>query len=125
MEKINHRRTKKKWRGQCLEVVVTRLVSCLFFTPVGRLLSPVSVSSIGYYCLLVHHINLLILPLLYLYRSTPHSRVFQEEEGGEAKIHQATGGEGQARSADEENEDKSPSKVGCLLLGVVPHGIRI
>ena len=41
------------------------------------------------------------------------------------KIHQSTGGEVQAREADEEYEVESPNEVGCWLLVVVPHGIRI
>ena len=42
----------------------------------------------------------------------------------EAKIHQTTEGEGQARAEDEVNEGESPRKVGCWLLGLGPHGIR-
>ena len=40
------------------------------------------------------------------------------------KIHQPTGGEGQARAADEANEGDSPIKFGCWLLVVGTHGIR-
>ena len=49
---------------------------------------------------------------------------FKKKRGG-AKIHQATGGEGQARAADEENRGDSQSNVGCWLLVVGPHGINI
>ena len=40
-------------------------------------------------------------------------------------MHQATGLEGQVRASDGTNEVDSPSEVGCWLLGVVNHGIRI
>ena len=62
MGRTNHRRMKKKWMGKCLDMVVMRSVSCLLFNPVGQLVSHQSVL----FCLLVHHLNLLILPLLFL-----------------------------------------------------------
>ena len=62
MWQTNQRSTRKKWRGQCLEVVVMRSVSCLLFTPVGRLVSNQSII----FRLLVHHLNLLIIPFLFL-----------------------------------------------------------
>ena len=66
-------------------------VSYLFFTPVGRLVSHHSVI----FPLLDHHLNLLILPFLSLSEYTIF-RLFQEEEGGGAKINQSTGVEVQA-----------------------------
>ena len=38
---------------------------------------------------------------------------FKKKRGGGSKIHQATGGEGQARAAYEENEGDSTSEVDC------------
>ena len=38
----NHRSKKKKWRGKCLEVLVTSSVLCLLFTPMRRLVSRIT-----------------------------------------------------------------------------------
>ena len=55
----------------------------------------VSVSSLGFFCLLVHLLNLLIIPFLSLSEYTIFEIISRRIEGG-AKIHTATGGEGQA-----------------------------
>ena len=69
-----------------------RSVSYLLFTSMGQLVSHHSVI----FFLLVHHLNLLIFPFLSIFHNTLYSIEFQDEEGEEAKIHQATGGEGQS-----------------------------
>ena len=74
----NKRRTKEKWRGQCLEVVVTRSVSCLLFTPVGRLVF----HNLVIFRLLVHHINLLVLPFLSLLEYTVLKSISRIRGGG-------------------------------------------
>ena len=116
----NQRRTKKKWRGNFLEEVAMKSVSCLLFKPMVRLVS----HHLIIFSLLVHHLNLLILPFLSLgvHRI---QKYFKKKRGGKQEIHQATGGEGQTQGADEANEGDSPIEVGCWLLGVGPHGIRI
>ena len=75
--RTNQRRTKKKWGGQCLEVVVTRSVSCLLFTPMGILVSHYLVI----FRLLIHHQKLLILPFL----SLPEYTVFKSISRGRGK----------------------------------------
>ena len=54
--------------------------------PVVYSCGKVSISSLGFFCLLVILLNLLILLFLSLSRILPHSRVFQEEEEEETKI---------------------------------------
>ena len=61
-----------------MEVMVMRLVSCLLFSPVEELVSRHSVI----FHLLVHHINLLILPLLYLSEYTAINIISKRRGGG-------------------------------------------
>ena len=72
---------KEKWRGKCLEEAVMRPVPCLLFTPMGKLVSHHSVL----FCLLVHHINLLILPSLSLLEYTVFKGISRRRGGGEKK----------------------------------------
>ena len=83
----------------------------------------VSVSSLVFFGLLIHHLNLLVLSLLSLSYYTIFKIISRRRGGGGAKTHKATGGEGQARAADEANEGDSQIKVGCYLFGFVTHGI--
>ena len=57
---------------------MTRSVSCLLFTPVGRLVSHHSVL----FRLLVHHIKLLVLPFLYLFIGVHHIQEYPEKKRG-------------------------------------------
>ena len=62
--------------------------------------------------LLVHHINLLIIPLISLLEYTVLKIISIRRWRGR-KINQCTEGEGHVVEADEANEGDSPIEVGC------------
>ena len=64
-----------------MEVVVTRSVSCLLFTPVGRFVSHHSVL----FRLLVHHLNIIILPFLSISGCTLFNSMSRRRGGGGQK----------------------------------------
>ena len=76
--RTNHRMTKKKWRGKWLEVVVMKSVSCLLFTPVGRLVS----HQLILFLLFVHHLNPLVLPFLSISEYTTFKSISRRRGGG-------------------------------------------